>query len=241
MNGMVDIHSHILPKMDDGSRSCEESIRMLAASAEQGVDVIAATSHFYPTENSPEEFLHRRRASYDRLCEAMKADGRAFPRIVLGAEVYYFEGISSAENVELLRIEGTPLLLLEMPFSPWTSRMVDEIKRLHERQGITVLMAHVERYERWQKEDVWDDLSEHGILMQHNAEHFLSWRTKRKALRHLHTGRVRFIGSDCHNMTSRPPRLGEAMRVIDPETLEALSAYARRWLPDDSDSTHDLQ
>ena len=217
--------------MDDGSASSEESLDMLAASAGQGVDLIAATSHFYPTENSPEQFLRRRQASYERLCEAMRVDGRVFPRILLGAEVYYFEGISTADDVDRLRIEGTPLLLLEMPFSPWTSRMVDEVKRLHERRGITVLMAHIERYFRWQEEDVWDELADCGILMQSNAEFFLSWRTKHKAVRMLHQGRIHFLGSDCHNMTSRSPRLGEAYRVIGAEEVRALAANAARWLP----------
>ena len=228
---MVDIHSHILPKMDDGSRSSEESLQMLSASVEQGVDVIAATSHFYPTENSPAQFLKRRQASYERLCEAMQADGRAFPHILLGAEVYYFEGINTADDVEQLRISGTPLLLLEMPFSPWTSRMVEEVERLHERRGVTVLMAHIERYFRWQKEEVWDELASCGILMQSNAEFFLSWRTKHKALKLLRQGRLQFLGSDCHNMSSRRPRLGEALDVIGQEAREALEANAARWLP----------
>ena len=64
---MTDIHSHILPGMDDGSRSTEESLAMLAASAAQGVRAIAATPHFYAMENSPEEFLARRAAAVARL------------------------------------------------------------------------------------------------------------------------------------------------------------------------------
>ena len=57
---MIDLHSHILPQMDDGSRSVDESLQMLAALAAQGVTDVAATPHFYASENSPERFLARR-------------------------------------------------------------------------------------------------------------------------------------------------------------------------------------
>lgn len=64
---MTDMHCHILPGMDDGSRSAAESLSMLEASAAQGVDRIVATPHFYAGENSPEVFLSRREHAYERL------------------------------------------------------------------------------------------------------------------------------------------------------------------------------
>ena len=59
---MIDFHSHILPGMDDGSSSPEESIAMLEMSAGQGIDHIFATSHFYPDEEDPASFLRRRKS-----------------------------------------------------------------------------------------------------------------------------------------------------------------------------------
>ena len=56
---MLDIHSHILPKMDDGSSSVEESLNLLRTSAEQGITEIAATPHFYASQYSPQKFLER--------------------------------------------------------------------------------------------------------------------------------------------------------------------------------------
>ena len=53
---MLDIHSHILPKMDDGSSSVEESLKLLRTSAEQGITEIAATPHFYASQYSPQKF-----------------------------------------------------------------------------------------------------------------------------------------------------------------------------------------
>lgn len=71
-----------------------------------------------------------------------------FPKLLLGVEVYFFDGISRAAEVEALRIEGMSLLLLEMPF-PWPERMVNEIRALHSRPDCTVALAHIERYLRF--------------------------------------------------------------------------------------------
>jgi len=145
---MVDVHSHVLPHMDDGSKNTAVSRLMLRESARQGIRWMAATPHFYPSQNSPEQFLERRKRAADRLRERWEPE---FPRLLLGAEVYYFEGISRAAGIRRLCIEETELLLLEMPFAPWTGRMVEEIYSLSRQPGITVLLAHIERYLKFQK------------------------------------------------------------------------------------------
>ena len=208
---MIDIHSHVLPGIDDGSGSVEESLSMLWESARQGVSYIAATPHFYPMEYTPEQFLDRRSASVERLQSAWEP---RLPELILGAEVYFFEGMSACGELGRLRLEGTDLLLVEMPFCPWTERMITELMALQRRPGIKVLLAHIERYFSFAPKAIWDELLEEGILMQCNASFFLSWKTRRKACRMLHEGRIHFLGSDSHNMSSRPPRLGDAMAVI---------------------------
>lgn len=216
---MIDFHSHVLPGIDDGSKSVEESLRMLAASAGQGIAYMAATPHFYPSETSPEQFLDQR----NRAAERLRAEWRPeYPKLLLGAEVYYCSGISQAGEIEALRIEGTSLLLLEMPFQTWSDRMVAEIRALHNRPGCTVMLAHIERYLRCQKRTVWDKLLDAGILMQVNASFFLRWGTKHKAVHMLDAGRIHLLGSDCHNMTERPPRMGEALARIGDRRLRML-------------------
>lgn len=225
---MIDFHSHVLPGMDDGSKSVEESLALLEASAGQGISHMAATSHFYPMENSPEQFLERRAAAAERLRRVWKP---GLPKLLLGAEVYFFEGMSGVQELDALRLEGTQLLLVEMPFHSWTDRMVKELLAVHERPGICVMLAHIERYFRFQPKGIWDDLRDRGILMQSNAEFFLSWRTKRKACRMLAEGRIHLLGSDCHNMTARPPRLGEALAAMKREQRLVLEDNIRRLVP----------
>lgn len=110
---MIDFHTHILPGMDDGSKSVEESIWLLQEETRQGVDTVMLTPHYYADENSPVDFLRRRYAAWKRLSEAWC---REFPKVRLGAEVQYFEGICGIEDIRHLRIVGTNFLLLEMPF-----------------------------------------------------------------------------------------------------------------------------
>jgi len=225
---MTDIHCHVLPQMDDGSRSVEESVAMLEAMAAQGVDCVVATPHFYANENSPEKFLDRRAASAAKLREAWRP---GLPVLKLGAEVYYFEGISRCGDLDALKIEGAGLLLLEMPFCRWTQRMLQEVRELRA-SGVTVLLAHIERYLRWQDGKTWDALADWGVLNQCNATFFLRWQTRKKALRMLQEGKVQFLASDSHNMDDRPPQLGAALAGLGQREREVLEKNSRRFLPD---------
>lgn len=209
---IVDFHTHILPGMDDGSADPAESAAMLAEEARQGVDLVVLTPHFYATENSPRQFLARRSAAYQRLMQVVRPE---FPQLRLGAEVQYFEGMSRAESLDALRVEGTPLLLLEMPFSRWPSRTVSEVLELNDQQGMQVVLAHVERYLSMQREEVWRTFAENGVLMQASASAFRSWGKRRKIRSMMRDGMIQFFGSDCHNMDDRPPNLNAAYRYVD--------------------------
>lgn len=206
---MVDFHSHILPGVDDGSRSVEESSEMLRCSAAQGITTIAATPHFYANEDTPEHFLERRRNAAEKVAAAWEHD---FPELRLGAEVYYYAGIRATDELYKLCLEGTDLLLLEMPFHTWSRQMVGEVVQLN--QGLQVVLAHVDRYLKEQPLDTWERLLDAGVLFQANADSFLNWRKRRKILRMAQNGWITFLGSDCHNLTDRPPCMDQALDVL---------------------------
>lgn len=228
---MIDFHSHVLPGIDDGSRSVEMSLQMLEALKKQGVDTVCATSHFYATQRSPTRFLQRRSEAYEALKAALPEDA---PAIQLGAEVLYFPGISHMAELPQLCLEGTKLLLLEMPFESWTEYMIREVAELARASEFKILMAHIERYYFQQPVSVWDDFLDQGILMQSNAEFFLPFSSRGKALRLLKEGRIHLLGSDCHNMTSRAPRMDEAAkrirRRLGEETLSEIDELGRYFL-----------
>ncbi len=208
---MIDWHCHLLPQIDDGSKSLEESLLILKTLASQGVNTVVATPHFHANAESVESFLKRREKAYNDLRQQLPPNS---PNILLGAEVKYYPGISKFENLKELTVQGSRLLLLEMPFGKWTEYTVRELEEIASLSGITVMLAHIERYLKLQSNDVWDRLHKNGILMQVNANFFIEFRTRRKAFKMLENGKTHFIGSDCHNTTTRPPRIGKAFEFI---------------------------
>ena len=223
---MIDFHSHVLPNVDDGSSSVEESLAMLRALKQQGVNTVCATPHFDATTETVEEFLKKRQSAYESLLPHLDD---SCPRILLGAEVAYYEGISRLEDLTKLRLEGTRVLLLEMPFCRWSGYALTELRELSCAGRIQLMLAHVERYRKFQKPGVFDKLLEYGIVMQVNASYFLDWRTRRKALRMLDKGIVHVLGTDCHNMEHRPPRIGEAFDTISKRFGDGMISEMERF------------
>lgn len=207
---MVDFHSHILPGIDDGSASVEESMNMLQMLRDQGVTLVAATPHFDANAVSVERFVHQRQEALASLPSVREG----LPEIRLGAEVLYYSGITRWENLEALCLEGTRVMLLEMPLARWTTSVVREVLTLSNTLGITVVLAHVERYLKLQRPGVIEELLHHGIYMQANASFFTERKTRRKALKMLAGQQIHLLGSDCHGVTLRPARIGEAVEVI---------------------------
>ena len=210
---MTDLHMHVLPGMDDGSKDVRTSIAMLKRSASYGVDTVAATSHFYAEQNGIAKYLARRQTAYNRLTEAI-GERYGFPRLLLGAEVLYFSGMSASDDLDALCLEGTDLLLLEMPFVPWTDRMLREVEAI-QRSGLQVVAAHIERYMDIQPRRTMEAFFDLNTFIQCNGEFFLSRWTARRALRMFRQGQIQFLGSDAHNMTSRAPNLGEAVQFVE--------------------------
>lgn len=219
---MIDFHSHILPRMDDGAADLAVSFGMLRTSFRQGVDVMVSTSHYYADEEYPDVFLERRNHRLALLEERMLLLPEVFPFIIPGAEVLYFPGISSAEDVAKLTIGKTRLILIEPPMVPWRDAMLDEIADLQQTQHCLPVIAHVDRFMRMLDDDTLvDRVLERQMLVQVNAEYFTDSKTVRGALQNLKDGKIHFVGSDCHDLEERAPNMRDARRIITANHLEA--------------------
>lgn len=231
---MVDFHSHILPGVDDGSANPEESLAMLALEAEQGIRHVVATPHFYAHHDTPERFLNRR----DRAEEALRrkmAGSDGLPQITVGAEVYFFRGMSESEVLSKLTIGQTSYILIEMPPAPWTDDFCRELEEIRSKQGLTPIVAHIDRYVApFRTHGILRYLEELPVLVQANAEFFLKPATASMALKMLKEDRIHLLGSDCHNMSSRKPNLSAAVRRIEQKLgrkeLAGIESYERRIL-----------
>ena len=186
---------------------------MLHASAAYGVDTMVATPHFYARRESPEQFLNRLAQALAAL-DAVKTDG--LPAVIPAAEVYFFSGMSQEVSLDRLCIGGSRYLLLEMPFEPWSRSVVQEVGKLVYNRRIIPILAHIERYLKFQKgTDRLEELLSYDVLVQMNAEYINNLWTKGKALRMLARGQVHLLGSDCHNMSDRRPDLGAARTAVE--------------------------
>ena len=221
------MHTHILPNMDDGSGSIEESLELIRISYAQGVRAMAMTPHFYPGNESPERFLKRRDVSVRSLVPHLR-DRDDVPEIYFGAEVEFFQGISGVEKIDRLTIGNSRILLVEMPFTEWTDRMINELYALKDFCEVTPLIAHVDRYLDFGNEQMVDDLIANGILIQANASFFLRGFASRRAFRMMKMGKIHFIGSDCHNLRTRRPNLDEAAEKICAKCGEDAIGYLEK-------------
>lgn len=211
---VTDFHSHILPGVDDGSSSTDMSMEMLRMEAEQGIRHVIATPHFYPQHDNPDRFLERRTRAMSRLQETLGTD-HDLPKITLGAEVYFFRGMSESDQLSRLTIDGKKCILIEMPLASWTEDMYKELEAIWTQRGILPVVAHIDRYiHPLRTYGIPERLADLPVLVQANAEFFLNKHTAGMALRMLKKDRIHLLGSDCHNVSTRKPNLGEALQLI---------------------------
>lgn len=210
---VVDFHTHLLPRLDDGSSSRKETNEMLLCEKAQGISAVVATPHFYPEEEYLQSFLDRRKLACERLLTMY--DAKLHPTVYLGAEVAFFAGIGHSKFINQLSIVGTNVIMIEMPFARWSTSDIDEIVFLRECMGMIPIIAHIERYAGFQKRGIVEKMMKNGILFQSNAEYLLDPKNSKKATKQFLCGEIAVLGSDCHNMESRVPNLGQAISVLD--------------------------
>ena len=220
---MIDFHTHILPGIDDGSADLEESLGMLRLSAAHDVGLVIATPHFYADEESPARFLRRRARAYQALREGMSGQEAILPMVLTGAEIAFFEGISDCgDALAQMKIDGTPLVLVEMPMTQWTDRAVEELGSIYDKTGLIPLVAHIDRFILLQRDrHLAERLRGLPVLIQANASFFLNRRYSRLAFSMLERGGIHLLGSDCHGLAVRRPNLLPAMQAIRDRLGEA--------------------
>ena len=234
MSGIIDFHSHVLPGIDDGSASVEESVCMMQQLADQGIGHVIATPHFYARYDNPEQFFPAREKAERQLRHIIEYDDY-LPKLSVGAEVHYFPGISNSDVLKGLTIAGKGCILIEMPDSVWTENMYAELENISVRQGLIPIVAHVDRYiSPFHTRGIPERLAKMPVLVQANASFFLNKSTRALALKLLRQDKIHLLGSDCHNLTTRPPMLGDAVKVIreklGEEPLDRIRDYQKELL-----------
>ncbi len=227
MGTVIDFHSHILPGIDDGSESVEQSVQMLQREMEQGIRHVVATPHFYPRHDKPEAFLAKRAAAEQALRQALEKHPE-LPRVSIGAEVYYFNGIGDSNVLSELTVDKTGFVLIEMPMPPWSERNYRDLENIYIKQNLVPIVAHMDRYIRpFHTYKIPERLEKLPVLVQANAEFFIDKTTRRMALQLLQRGQLQLLGSDCHNLTDRAPNWADALQIITQKLGEEALSFIR--------------
>ena len=212
---MIDIHSHILPAVDDGSKNEGESLLMLKAAIRDGIHTIVATPHFnYKSANDKEKVL----AEVKRLTQMIEKTNLEV-EVLPGQEIrIYGEMLEDYEAGKLLTIGGnTNYMLVEFPFRR-VPHYAEKLIYNMEVVGVKTVIAHPERnQELLEHPEKLYNLVAKGALTQLTASSLIGYYGKgiRKFSQQLiEANLVHTIATDAHNTTTRTFNLSEAYEVI---------------------------
>lgn len=225
MRGFVDIHTHILPGVDDGAKTSEEALALLQLAWKHGTRAIVLTPHYRGRfkANTP-ELLQARFAQLQTLA-AQQIPGMA---LYLGQEVYYeVDAPEALAEGKLLCINGSGYVLLEFRPGAPRSQIIHGISETV-LSGFTPIVAHAERYEAFTGDSsLADEVLDLGALIQLNADSILGkhgFSVRRCCHRLLKQGKAHCIASDAHNGSERAPLLRECFLEINKKYGQAYAA-----------------
>lgn len=209
---LFDIHAHIIPGVDDGANSYEEALTLLKAARNNGIGAVIATPHFYADMVSFEEYELETESRFNSLKQ--QADG--LPELFRGYEVRYFRGISTSEYTRRLTLNGSEYILVEFPYGEdITDRMLGDIEDIYYNMNITPILAHIERYHKYNGFRNALRLIDDGIAMAHINATSLTDQFKKTAIRLLEAEYVSVIATDMHSADERPPVCDTALKEIE--------------------------
>ena len=228
---MIDFHAHILPNIDDGSTSMEESINLIKEAEQAGFTGIISTSHYLQNYYECDE-KERRRILAELANQVKVADAEAeMPKLYLGSEIYI-----STDIVELLKegkastINGTNYVLFELPMNSKPLFVKEVVYKLIE-NGYNPIIAHPERYS-YVKENIEfvRELKNMGALFQSNYGSVIGMyggSAKKTLKKLLKEDLISFLGSDVHAVGQIYPKVPKILRKLEkwisPEKLQELT------------------
>lgn len=226
---MIDIHTHILPNIDDGSRSIEETINLVKEAKNAGFESILFTSHYMEGyyEINVEERETLINAIYENL-QAKNIDVNLF----LGNEIYMSENvIKLLEEGRASTINNTSYVLVELPLNAEPLNLYNLIYEMQQYKLVPIL-AHPERYTYVQQDsELIYDLIQKGVLMQANFASIIGYYGTKAQIfvkKMLKSNMVHFLGSDVHRENTIYPKipqiLEEIKNIIGTDKLEELTS-----------------
>ena len=224
---VIDLHSHLLPGLDDGARDLEEALAMARSMVEDGVTAVAATPHVHPRYRTP---VHEMERALEELRSALVAEG--IPLEVLPGGEIALDELGGLSQDELVRfgLGGNPrLLLLEFPLYGWPLALESTVHRFGD-DGIVCVLAHPERNPDVQERpDLLEPLVAAGAVPQLTAaavDGRMGKTQARCASALIDRELACLIASDAHAPIVRAAGLSSARDAVGDEVLG-------KWLTED--------
>lgn len=213
---MIDIHTHILPNIDDGSRSIEETFNLIREAKNVGFDAIISTSHYiegYYETNVPEREVWVN-AIYENL-QVKNVDINLY----LGNEIYISENIIKLlEERKASTINDTSYVLFELPLNAEPLNLYDIIYEMQQYKLVPIL-AHPERYSFVQREpELIYDLVEKGVLMQANYGSIIGQYGNKAQMivkKFFEGDMIHLLGTDVHRQNTIYPRIPQILSELN--------------------------
>ena len=235
--GFIDIHCHILPGIDDGPETIEESLEMIEMACDDGGSHIFATPHILKGlhNNSSETIINSLNNFKNHVNNGME--------VLYGADVRVSNDLLELiEKKEIPTLNGSEYLLLELPFYVMPPNMENMIFALRQK-GIIPVLAHPERYPYLMRNlQQLKRLRDLGVIYQVTAASLTGGFGRdicRVCFSMIKEGIVDFVASDAHNSKTRPPILSKAYREVkrefDVETADRLFFHNPRKILEEPD------
>lgn len=222
---LMDIHTHILPGVDDGAKDMQEALQLVRMARENNTWGIVLTPHYRAPHKMDADLL------YKRFCLFRKAVHKEMPQmqVYLGCEIRYQSGIPQMlKEHQLLPMYHSRYILLEFTSTAFATQILSAARECVG-HGFIPIIAHIERCDAFRNDpQLLSQMQELGVLLQMNADSVmgkLGLRIKRYCQKMLEGKYVHFIASDAHDETHRPPLLKECYQHISEKYGED---YARK-------------
>ena len=211
---MIDFHNHILPEVDDGSKSLAMSLNMLRKAEEQGITDIVNTVHYQHPKVEGKDITFEKITSEINNLQKIADQNQIGIKIHSGAEVFYLPNLPKIIDDPLTTFGNGKYMLIEFPVLQLPPNFEDTLFDLS-MKGVTPIIAHPERYLVVQEDIVvLAELVQRGYLVQLDAGSIIGTfgeNARRSAHQILSRGLCHIIGSDSHNDTTRNICLQEAV------------------------------
>lgn len=224
----IDIHSHLLPTIDDGAKDLKTMLGLIGQLKRQGINEVCLTPHFYSNHDQLNEFIEKRNQIYNQVKPAFESEGI---KTRVGAELLLSRNIFSNECINALCYSDTRYILVEIPTSIKKQRTLEEyLNKLYANYSVMPVIAHVERY-KWlfnYKGLVW--LNDIGCLVQFDNAALAKRRDRKKIIEYIDLGLIHLCGSDAHDEEMRNANFNLIEEFLDEEQLEYLFDNAKKLL-----------